>query len=140
MNNILVLNSGSTSLKYKLFDAKEKEIKAGEIVNIKNHEDGVKKVLKEIGGLQDLAAVGHRVVHGGDKFHEPIVVDEKILGELEEFNDLAPLHNPYNLAGIRAVAGFLPDITQVAVFDTAFYFDLPEVARIYALPKKLAEK
>lgn len=140
MNNILVLNSGSTSLKYKLFDAKEKELKAGEISNIKDHDDGVKKVLKEIGGLQDLVAVGHRMVHGRDKFHEPIIVDEKIFKELEEFNNLAPLHNPYNLAGIRAVGGFLPDIPQIAVFDTAFYFDLPEVARIYALPKELAEE
>jgi acetate kinase len=140
MSNILVINSGSTSLKYKLFDEKEKEIKAGKLINIDNTEKAVKSVLKEIGNLQDLVAVGHRVVHGGDKFFKPILVDDEVLGKLEEFNELAPLHNPYNLAGIRSVAGFLPDIPQVAVFDTAFYYDLPEVARTYALPKVLLEK
>ncbi len=140
MGNILIINSGSTSLKYKLFNEKEKEVKSGKLVDVDDTEKAVKSVLKEIGNLRDLVAVGHRVVHGGDKFFKPTLVTDEIINELEGFNELAPLHNPYNLAGIRAVAGFLPDIPQVAVFDTAFYYDLPEVARIYALPKVLLEK
>ncbi len=140
MSNILVINSGSTSLKYKLFNEDEKEIKSGKLADVENTEKAVKTILKEIGNLRDLAAVGHRVVHGGDKFFKPVLLTDKIIDELEEFNELAPLHNPYNLAGIRAIAGFLPDIPQAAVFDTAFYFDLPEVARTYALPKNLTEK
>ncbi len=140
MKNILIINSGSTSLKYKLFNEDEKEIKSGKLADVENTEKAVKTILKEIGNLRDLAAVGHRVVHGGDKFFKPVLLTDKIIDELEEFNELAPLHNPYNLAGIRAIAGFLPDMPQVAVFDTAFYFDLPEVARTYALPKNLTEK
>lgn len=140
MKNILIINSGSTSLKYKLFDETEKELKSGELVDVENTEKAVKNVLKEIGGLENLVAVGHRVVHGGDKFFKPVLLDDEVIRELEKFNELAPLHNPYNLAGIKAVAGFLPDAPQAAVFDTAFYFDLPEVAKTYAIPKDLAEK
>ena len=137
--SILVINSGSTSLKYKLFDD-EKEIKSGNFNNVSNLDLTIKNVLREIGDLRDLKVVGHRVVHGGDKFREPVLFDDKILKELEELNDLAPLHNPYNLAGIKSVLSFLPDIPQVAVFDTAFFSDLPEVARTYALPKELIEE
>lgn len=140
MKNILVINSGSTSLKYKLFDENERELKSGKLVDVEDTEKAVKNVLKEIGNLQNLIAIGHRVVRGGGKFFESVLLNNEIIGELEEFNELAPLHNPYNLAGIKAVAGFLPDIFQYAVFDTAFYFDLPEVARTYALPKSLIEK
>ncbi len=140
MENILIINSGSTSLKYKLFDEKEKEIRGGELVDVQDTEKAVKSVLKEIGDLQNLAAVGHRVVHGGDKFFKSILLNDEIIGELEEFNKLAPLHNPYNLAGIKAIQGFMPDVQQVAVFDTAFYFDLPEVAKTYALPKAIIDK
>jgi acetate kinase len=140
MKNILVINSGSTSLKYKLFDENEKELKSGKLVDVVETEKAVKSILKEIGGLENLIAVGHRVVHGGDKFHKPVLLSDEIIGELEKFNELAPLHNPYNLAGIKAVQGFLPAVPQFAVFDTAFYFDLPEVAKTYAIPKNLAEK
>jgi acetate kinase len=138
--SILVINSGSTSIKYKLFADDETEIKQGNLENISDHLRGVKKVLREIGDLRDLAAVGHRVVHGGDKFIKPLLINQKNFLELEEFNALAPLHNPYNLAGIKAAREYLPQISQVAVFDTSFYADLPVTARIYALPPEVTEK
>lgn len=138
--SILVINSGSTSIKYKLFDDDEKELKGGDIVDITDHQTALKQILREVGGLQNLAAIGHRVVHGGDRFLKPIVIDEKNLVELERFNELAPLHNPYNLAGIKAIREYLPQVKQVAVFDTAFYANLPLVNRLYGLPRELTEK
>ncbi|MBI4779306.1 acetate kinase [Candidatus Falkowbacteria bacterium] len=138
--SILVINSGSTSIKYKLFADDEEEIKQGNIVNVSDHQAALKQVLRGVGGLQDLTAVGHRVVHGGHKFFKPLLIDENNFSELEQFNNLAPLHNPYNLAGIKAAREYLPRIKQVAVFDTAFYADLPEISRLYALPKEISEK
>ncbi len=138
--SILVINSGSTSLKYKLFDENEKEIKQGYLTEIKDIEQALKNALREIGDLREIKAIGHRVVHGGDRFIKPTLVDSAVLSELEKFNDLAPLHNPYNIAGIKAICDFLPNIPQVAVFDTAFFVDLPEVARTYALPIQVIQK
>ncbi|MFH1661535.1 MAG: acetate/propionate family kinase [Candidatus Falkowbacteria bacterium] len=137
---ILVINSGSTSLKYKLFNEEEKEIKSGNFDNVSDLDFALKNILREIGDLRDIKAVGHRVVHGGDKFIEPTLVDDKILSELEKLNDLAPLHNPFNLAGIKSALGFLPDVPQVAVFDTAFFSNLPEVAQTYAIPQEIIEE
>ena len=138
--SILVINSGSTSIKYKLFDAREKEIKQGIFEKVTNHTEILKLVLRQIGDLREVKAVGHRVVHGGHKFTRPVIVNQQILNELSSFNDLAPLHNPYNLAGIKLVADFLPELPQVAVFDTAFFASLPPLARLYGLPTWLAEK
>ncbi|MDP2708630.1 MAG: acetate kinase [bacterium] len=138
--SILVINSGSTSIKYKLFADDEKEIKQGNLESVSDHLSGLKQILRQIGDLRDLAAVGHRVVHGGDKFIKPLDISEENFLELEKYNELAPLHNPYNLAGIRAAMEYLPRIKQVAVFDTAFFADLPETARRYALPAELAER
>ncbi|MFA6306265.1 MAG: acetate/propionate family kinase [Patescibacteria group bacterium] len=138
--SILVINSGSTSVKYKLFAGDETEIKQGEITGVTDHQAALKQVLRDVGGLQDLEAVGHRIVHGGHKFFKPLVINQDNFLELEQFNNLAPLHNPYNLAGIKAAVGYLPQIKQVAVFDTAFYADLPEISRLYALPKEISEK
>jgi len=138
--SILVINAGSTSIKYKLFADDEKEIKQGCLENIKDHVTALKLALREIGDLRDLTAIGHRVVHGGDKFIKPLLINNENFKELEQFNDLAPLHNPYNLAGIKAALEYLPQIKQVAVFDTAFYADLPQAAKIYALPVELTEK
>lgn len=140
MSTILAINSGSTSVKYKLFSEPEKEIKQGCLEGVKDHFTAIKSVLREIGDLRDLAAVGHRVVHGGRKFYKPLLINDDNLKELEQFNDLAPLHNPYNLAGIKAALAYLPRSRQVAVFDTAFYADLPEAAKFYALPRDLTEK
>lgn len=138
--SILAINSGSTSIKYKLIDGDEKEIKQGNILNVKDHFAAIKQALREIGDLRDLTAVGHRVVHGGSKFFEPLLINDGNLTELEQFNNLAPLHNPYNLAGIKAASAYLPQAKQVAVFDTAFYRRLPETAKFYALPLWLAKK
>lgn len=138
--SILAINSGSTSVKYKLFNDEEKELKRGDIQNIKDHFTALKLVLREIGDLRDLAAVGHRVVHGGPKFFTPLLINEGNLLELEQFNNLAPLHNPYNLAGLEAARAYLPQTKQVAVFDTAFYAHLPETAKLYALPPAISEK
>ncbi|MEA3464221.1 MAG: acetate/propionate family kinase [Patescibacteria group bacterium] len=138
--SILVINSGSTSLKYKLFDNAEKEIKQGVFTDIASHETAIKNCLREIGDLRGIKAVGHRVVHGGDQFIKPTLINDEVLAELEKFSDLAPLHNPYNIAGIKAVSGFLPETPQVAVFDTAFFADLPEAAKIYALPISMLDK
>lgn len=140
MSNILSINSGSTSFKYKLFDEKEKEIKQGNFENVADLKTTIKKALKEIADFRNVIAVGHRVVHGGEKYNKPILINNEILKELEGFNELAPLHNPYNLLGIKEIKEYLPDILQIAVFDTAFYFNLPEVARIYALPIQITEK
>ena len=95
---------------------------------------GVVKCLSEIGG------VGHRVVHGGEEFTGSVLVDEAVITSIEKFADLAPLHNPPNLAGIRAVQRRVPDVPQVACFDTAFHSTIPEVAYMYALPYELYEK
>lgn len=138
--SILVINSGSTSVKYKLFADDESEIKRGCLENIKDHLTALKLILRQIGDLRDLTAVGHRVVHGGPKFFQPLLISEKNLAELEQYNDLAPLHNPYNLAGVKAAFEYLPQARQVAVFDTAFYRGLPATAKSYALPAELTEK
>src|SRR3989338_7518339 len=135
--SILAINSGSTSVKYKLFSDDEKEIKQCYIENVKDHFAAIKSVLREIGDLRDLAAVGHRVVHGGSKFFKPLLINDDSLIELERFNNLAPLHNPYNLAGIKAASAYLPQAKQVAVFDTAFFHNLPDTAKFYALPPAL---
>lgn len=138
--SILAINSGSTSIKYKLIADDEKEIKAGGIENVKDYVAALKMVLRRAGDLRDLAAVGHRVVHGGDKFIAPLVINQDNFFELEKLNELAPLHNPYNLAGIKAVMEYFPQIKQVAVFDTAFYANLPTAAKLYALPEGISEK
>jgi len=138
--SILVINCGSTSVKYKLFSDKEEEIKQGDITDVIDHQAALKQALRDVGGLHDLTAVGHRVVHGGHKFSKPLLINQDNFSELEQFNNLAPLHNPYNLAGIKATMEYLPQIKQVAVFDTAFYANLPATARLYALPKEISEK
>lgn len=140
MSNILVINAGSTSIKYKVFDAEEKQLSEGELAEIKDYDKALKQLLRRIINLGEIKAVGHRVVHGADKFVQPILINEEVLAELEKLNYLAPLHNPYNLAGIRAAVNFLPEVPHMAVFDTAFYSTLPEEARIYALPRKIFEE
>ncbi len=140
IKNILVLNSGSTSLKYKVFNEKNDEIAEGHFENITDHRKAIKEALREIGDLRYIWAIGHRYVHGGEKYTAPTLIDDHTLGELESLNDLAPLHNPYNLAGIKAIRDYFPEIPQVAVFDTAFYVDMPDVAKYYAIPEQMVEK
>ena len=144
-NQILTLNSGSTSLKYKLFDFGLKKIKEGFVEDIgkdeiKNHTDALKKAIGEIGETENIKYVGHRVVHGGNEFYHPTVVNKKVLKKIAEFNSLAPLHNPVNLEGIEASMSLIKNAKNVAVFDTAFYRYLPECAFLYAIPKEFYRK
>lgn len=147
---ILVINSGSSSIKYKLFDfPKESLICKGSIENIgesksriKNHTQGIGKIINDIlssgkiSSLKDIAAVGHRVVHGGERFKKPRLIDKQVIKQIKKCVEFAPLHNPANLAGIESCLKVFPDNLQVAVFDTAFYQDMQDHAYIYALPYK----
>lgn len=140
---ILVINSGSTSLKYKLFVVGKNlcEQQSGYIENIgsgkmKNHDQALRQALQGIKDLDAIVAVGHRVVHGGEEFTEPTVITKRNLPRLEKYNKLAPLHNPANIQGIKACFKLLPSVQNIAVFDTSFHQTMPEKAYRYALPEK----
>ena len=169
---ILVLNCGSSSIKYKLFDMTSGDVMAqGGIEKIGlpgaflklTHKDGKKVILeKDIPGHQEgiefilgvltdatygcikdykeINAVGHRVVHGGEKFASSVLINQEVLDKVVECSDLAPLHNPANLKGINAMENLIPGIPQVAVFDTAFHQTMPEKAYMYGLPYEAYEK
>jgi acetate kinase len=141
--NILVLNCGSSSVKFAAIDPDTgKSITEGKIDRIGeqlDHAQALERALQSVNGLE-IAAVGHRVVHGGQKFHDAVRIDDVVLAEIERCLPLAPLHNPANLAGIRAALAALPSVPQVAVFDTAFHARLPRRARTYAIDTELAEK
>jgi len=168
---VLVINAGSSSVKYHLYQMPRVEVLANGVVERiggkssklshschgKTHtvEKKVKDVGKameliletlagrDVGAIQDfseIGAVGHRVVHGGEEFTGSVIIDEKVIASIEKFADLAPLHNPPNLAGIRAVQRRLPDAKQVACFDTAFHATIPKVAYMYALPYEFYEQ
>ena len=113
---------------------------------VAEHRQAIKlmaELLRESGAMIDvreLAGIGHRVVHGGEAFHEPILIDDAVISAIEELIPLAPLHNPANLTGIRVAMDHAGDIPQVAVFDTAFHQSIPEYGYLYALPYKLYEK
>lgn len=142
---ILVINSGSSSIKYKLFNMPSQRLIAkGSISHIgekdskfSNHYSGLKVILQEI---KSVDAVGHRVVHGAEKFKKPILVDQNVIKGIKKCSSIAPLHNPANLAGILACKKLLPGIKQVAVFDTAFHQSIPEQAYIYGLPYDYYQK
>jgi acetate kinase len=153
---VLVINSGSSSLKYQVRDVTAGTVLTegliekigmgnggdgdGEIEGPRDHAEALEQVdaaiHRELGDLE-LAAVGHRVVHGGERFAEPVLIDNEITRAIERLNPLAPLHNPANVLGIRAISRKWPDLPQVAVFDTAFHRTLPEHAWRYALPDEL---
>lgn len=168
---ILVINCGSSSLKYQLIDSLTENVLAKGICErikldgvlthqttgkdkitveepMPDHEAAVNLVIRmltdrdkgAIASLDEIDAVGHRVVHGGEKFASSAVIDDKVLGAIEECNDLAPLHNPANLIGIRACQNLIPGIPQVAVFDTAFHQTMPEYAYTYGIPYEYYEK
>ncbi len=137
---ILVLNSGSTSIKFKLFIENNLKLdKKGEISNVSNHGSAIRQLLRQIGDLSEIKAVGHRFVHGGHDFYEPTEVSDSVFKSLEKYNQLAPLHNPHNLAGVAAMREYLPQVKNFAVFDTGFYRNLPLVSKLYALPMKYFE-
>jgi acetate kinase len=136
---ILVINSGSTTIKFKLF-LKDKIYKEGVFV-VKNDFDKVfKKIVKIIkNDIKNIKAIGHRVVHGGDKYSEPILLNKKTIEDLSRYNYLAPLHNPSNLKGIKTCFSIFPNIPQMAVFDTALYKHLPEIAKTYPINKEISK-
>ncbi len=138
---ILVINCGSSSIKYKLFEMpQEKFISQGIIEHIaekgskiKNHYTGLKLIL---GKINEVDIIGHRVVHGAEKFKQPAFIDNSVIRKIRQCCAIAPLHNPANLSGILACKKLLPGVKQVAIFDTAFHQTLPEYAYIYGLPYK----
>lgn len=145
---ILVINCGSSSIKYKLFEFPKKLLitkglieKIGEASSsIQTHSQGIKLILerlvseKIVKDIHEISAIGHRVVHGGETFKKPIVIDERVIEKIKECSILAPLHNPANLAGILGCKEALPKIKQIAVFDTAYHQTIPECAYLYAIP------
>ncbi|CCZ48456.1 acetate kinase [Bacteroides sp. CAG:661] len=169
---VLVLNCGSSSIKYKLFDMDHKAVIAqggiekiglpdsflkltlpnGEKKilekNIPEHTVGVEFILNTlvspeygaIKSLDEINAVGHRMVHGGEKFSESVLLTKEVLDAFTACNDLAPLHNPANLKGVRAIEAILPNVPQIGVFDTAFHQTMPDYAYMYAVPYELYEK
>ena len=153
---VLVINSGSSSLKYQVRDVEAGSVLAeglvekigmgvggegdGEIVGPRDHAEALEHVDADIHqalGDRALDAVGHRVVHGGERFAEPVLINNEITRAIERLNPLAPLHNPANVLGIRAISKKWPELPQVAVFDTAFHRTLPEHAWRYAVPDEL---
>jgi len=142
---ILVLNSGSSSIKYKLFDIQvgsEKLLDKGLLERIgekiPSHKEAIGIILDKVGSKID--AVGHRVVHGGDRFSKSVLIDDNVIKAIEDFIELAPLHNPPSLLTINESRKLLSAVPHVAVFDTAFYCDMPEYAYFYAIPYKFYEK
>lgn len=170
--NVLVINCGSSSLKYQLINSDSEEVLAKGLcerigidgsaithqpaggqkvkteVDMPNHTVAVKLVIekltdKEVGvisSLSEIDAVGHRIVHGGEKFATSVILDEEVRKAIEECNDLAPLHNPANLIGINSCKEIMPDVPMVGVFDTAFHQTMPKKAYLYGLPLSYYEK
>lgn len=140
--NILVINSGSSSIKYKFFRMPQKKLLSeGKIEHIgekgshiQDHQAGLKVILDKIHSVD---AIGHRVVHGAEKFKKPVLIDEAVIRKIRECCSIAPLHNPANLAGILACSKLIKGVKQVAVFDTAFHQSIPDYAHIYGLPYEL---
>ena len=138
---ILVLNCGSQSIKWKLFNEKLKVVKEGnrEVFNTSDFQKILEEELGQVGGTE-INLIGHRVVHGKNVFSQPIEITEENLKELEKLNYLAPLHNPFNVLGIKACQKVFSGVKQIAVFDTEFFKDLPEVAFTYALPEEIVKE
>jgi acetate kinase len=144
---ILVLNSGSSSVKYRLSDPDGRPVAQGRVQRIgeaggpADHDRAVQQILEDVStDLSAIIGVGHRVVHGGSRFTGPVLIDDDVVAGLDALVPLAPLHNPGSLAGIRAARTALPDVPQVASFDTAFHAALPEVAATYAVDRTVAER
>lgn len=168
---VLVINSGSSSLKYSVYDMVGEAVLAKGLVErigletgrlthqrngdkhvveqpVPNHTEALALVVSAImdpghgvlNSLDELQAVGHRVVHGGENFSESVVIDERVIAAIEENAEMAPLHNPPNLLGIRACMEKIPGVPNVAVFDTAFHSSMPKYAYMYAIPYKFYER
>jgi len=139
---ILVLNCGSQSIKWKLFADNLKVIKEGrcDVFNSKNYQKTLTSELEKLREQNNIKVIGHRVVHAGGKFTKPALLTAGTLKTLEKFNKLAPLHNPFNVLGIKVSQKIFPKAKQIAVFDTEFFADLPLQSAIYPLPEKIREK
>jgi acetate kinase len=145
---ILVLNSGSSSVKYRLFDTDFMETRSGLVERVgepgspvPDHEAALNQVAAEVGlDSLRLTGVGHRVVHGGTRFQAPTVVDDDVIAAIRALSPLAPLHNPANATGIELCRRLRPDVPHVAVFDTAFHATLPATAATYALDRAIASR
>ncbi len=165
---ILVLNSGSSSVKYKLIDTtSDKTLAEGGVekiglddgflkfkrqdgskaiveLGLTDHKGSIEAILKNltdtkegcISSFKEIDAVGHRVVHGGEKFNKSVLIDDDVIAKIKECYDIAPLHNPANMTGIEAITTLMPDVPQVGVFDTAFHQTMPAKSYMYALPYK----
>jgi acetate kinase len=131
--NILVLNAGSSTLKYSLIEAVgETVLREGTVTPVGPQAQSVQQILDGLN--HPIAAVGHRVVHGGRRYTQSVLIDDAVKAAIAELAELAPLHNPANLQGIRAAEAALPGVPQVAVFDTAFHATIPQAAHVYPLP------
>jgi len=140
-----VLNAGSSSIKYQVLEIPGGEcVRQGSLENIgvggpADHEEALRIVVGEVGDLAGINAVGHRVVHGGSRFIEPTLITAEVEEHIEALSALAPLHNPANVAGIRAAKKAMPSIPQVAVFDTAFHQTMSDAASTVAIPTEVAQ-
>ncbi len=135
--NILVINVGSSSIKFSLFEFPQQKLITHGLIE-ENSPNAFTKMYKEIENLHvNIDAVGHRVVHGGEKFSCATLLNNTIILEIEQLNHLAPLHNPLNILGIKSAQQAFPNAQQIAVFDTAFHQSMPEYAYRYALPYEL---
>jgi acetate kinase len=151
---VLVINSGSSSLKFQLVDPDSGVERAGGGIQqigepssrVADHEEALRLAFQQLAeaGIdlqsRDLLAVGHRVVHGGKHFYRPTVLDDARIAELDKLSELAPLHNPPAVQGIKVARKLLPDVVHIAVFDTAFFHNLPAAAATYAIDRELAER
>lgn len=170
MSKIIAINAGSSSLKFQLFEMPQETVltkglveRIGladsiftitnlhgttdtEVVDIPDHTVAVQMLLAKlitngiVQSLDEIDGVGHRVVHGGEKFNDSVIIDDMVLAEIEELSDLAPLHNPANIIGIHAFHKVLPDIPAIAVFDTAFHQTMPKKSFLYSLPYEFYDK
>lgn len=169
MSKIMAINAGSSSLKFQLLEMPSEEIvtkgiverigmkdsvfaievdgeKKKETMGIENHAKAVEILLDKltkfgiIQSLDEIDGIGHRVVHGGEKFNDSVVITDEVIKGIEEVSELAPLHNPANLVGIQAFKNILPNVQAVAVFDTAFHQTMPEASYLYSLPYEYYEK
>ena len=169
MAKIIAINAGSSSLKFQLFDMPSEKVltkglverigindsvftisvndeKQTEVTDIPDHAVAVKILLSKLTGLgiikslDEINGIGHRVVHGGEVFNDSVLITDDTLDKIEELSDLAPLHNPANIVGIKAFKEVLPNVDAVAVFDTAFHQTMPEQSFLYSLPYEYYEK
>ncbi len=169
MSKIIAINAGSSSLKFQLFEMPSETVltkglverigiadsvftisvngeKNTEVTDIPDHAVAVKMLLNKltefgiIKDLNEIDGIGHRVVHGGEKFSDSVLLTDETIKEIEDISELAPLHNPANIVGIKAFKEVLPNVPAVAVFDTAFHQTMPEQSYLYSLPYEYYEK